>query len=76
MVCKWLNHDLIGVRTDVKIIKSFYCEFCHAFTISRSRPGGFYSKCEYTVVECNFLLLLSLNIKLLATSSVARGGGL
>ena len=31
-----------------------------------SRPGGFYAKCEYTVVDCNFKLLLSLNIKLLA----------
>ena len=32
-----------------------------------SRPGGFYPKCEYTVFDCNFQLLLSLNIKLLAT---------
>ena len=37
------------------------------FTITMSRPGVFYSKCEHTVVDCNFQLLLSLNIKLLAT---------
>ena len=34
--------------------------------IAMSRPGGFYPKCEYTVVDCNFQLLFSLNIKLLA----------
>ena len=38
------------------------------FTITVSRPGGFYPKCEYTVLGCNFQLRLSfLNIKLLAT---------
>ena len=37
------------------------------FTITMSRPGGFCPKCEHTVVDCNFQLLLSLNIKLLAT---------
>ena len=37
------------------------------FTINVSRPGGFYPKCEYTVLDSNFQLLLSLNIKLLAT---------
>ena len=36
------------------------------FTNTISRPGGFYPKCEYTVVDCNFQLLVSLNIKLLA----------
>ena len=35
--------------------------------ITMSRLGGFYPKCEYTVVDCNFQLLLSLNIKLLGT---------
>ena len=39
-------------------------------TITVSRPGGFYPKREYTVLGCNVQLLLSLNIKLLAT----RGG--
>ena len=37
------------------------------FTITMSRPGGIYPKCEYTVADCNFQLLLSLNSKLLAT---------
>ena len=37
------------------------------FAIAMSRPDGFYPKCEYTVVRCNFQLLLSLKIKLLAT---------
>ena len=67
MVCTCFDHDSIGVRSEVKIIKSFYCGFCHAFTITICKPGGFYPKCEYTVVDCNFQLLLSLNIKLLPT---------
>ena len=37
------------------------------FTFTMSRRGGFHPNCEYTVVDSNFQLLLSLNIKLLAT---------
>ena len=40
------------------------------FTITVSRPGGSYPKCEYTVLGCNFQLLLSLNIKLLASRNI------
>ena len=67
MVCKCYNHDLIGVRSEAKLLKALCSEFVMLFAITMSRPGGFYPKCEYTVVDCNFRLLLSSNVKLLAT---------